>query len=85
MTFQLILFFAFGAVLLGSALAVILVRNPVHAALFLVLSHAPGKLLPTISGWAIERPPSPPRYGPSVAAGGGSMPKSRIVNSGRYS
>ena len=38
MTFNLILFYAFGAVLLGSALAVILVRNPVHAALFLVLS-----------------------------------------------
>ena len=34
----LILFYAFGAVLLASALAVILVRNPVHAALWLVLS-----------------------------------------------
>ncbi len=38
MSFQLLLFYAFGAVLLGSALAVILVRNPVHAALFLVLA-----------------------------------------------
>ena len=38
MTFTLALFYAFGAILLGSALAVILVRNPVHAALFLVLS-----------------------------------------------
>jgi len=38
MGFPLFLFYAFGAVLLGSALAVILVRNPVHAALFLVLS-----------------------------------------------
>jgi NADH-quinone oxidoreductase subunit J len=38
MPFPLILFYLFGAVLLGSALAVILVRNPVHAALFLVLA-----------------------------------------------
>ena len=38
MNFPLILFYAFGFVLLASALAVILVRNPVHAALFLVLS-----------------------------------------------
>ena len=38
MTFSLVLFYLFGAVLLGSALAVILVRNPVHAALFLVLA-----------------------------------------------
>jgi NADH-quinone oxidoreductase subunit J len=38
MTFTLFLFYFFGAVLLASALAVILVRNPVHAALFLVLS-----------------------------------------------
>ena len=38
MSFSLILFYLFGAILLGSALAVILVRNPVHAALFLVLS-----------------------------------------------
>jgi NADH-quinone oxidoreductase subunit J len=38
MTFTLVLFYLFGAVLLGSALAVILVRNPVHAALFLVLA-----------------------------------------------
>ena len=38
MTFTLVLFYLFGAILLGSALAVILVRNPVHAALFLVLA-----------------------------------------------
>ena len=33
-----ILFYAFGAVLLAAAVAVVLVRNPVHAALFLVLA-----------------------------------------------
>ncbi|MBC8022194.1 MAG: NADH-quinone oxidoreductase subunit J [Burkholderiales bacterium] len=38
MTFPLLLFYAFSTVLLGAALAVILVRNPVHAALFLVLA-----------------------------------------------
>jgi len=38
MTLPLILFYAFGFVLLASSLAVILVRNPVHAALFLVLA-----------------------------------------------
>jgi NADH-quinone oxidoreductase subunit J len=38
MAFPLILFYVFGAILLASALAVILVRNPVHAALFLVLA-----------------------------------------------
>jgi NADH-quinone oxidoreductase subunit J len=38
MDFTLVLFYAFGAVLLASGLAVILVRNPVHAALWLVLS-----------------------------------------------
>ena len=38
MTFSLILFYLFGAVLLASALGVVLVRNPVHAALLLVLS-----------------------------------------------
>ena len=38
MNFPLVLFYAFGFILLASALAVILVRNPVHAALFLVLS-----------------------------------------------
>jgi NADH-quinone oxidoreductase subunit J len=38
MGFPLFLFYAFGGVLLASALAVILVRNPVHAALFLVLA-----------------------------------------------
>ena len=34
----LILFYVFGATLLGASLAVILVRNPVHAALWLVLA-----------------------------------------------
>jgi NADH-quinone oxidoreductase subunit J len=38
MNFPLFVFYAFGTVLLASALAVILVRNPVHAALFLVLA-----------------------------------------------
>ncbi len=38
MNFPLVLFFAFGAILLASSVAVVLVRNPVHAALFLVLS-----------------------------------------------
>jgi len=37
MTFELVLFYLFGAILLGAALAMISVRNPVHAALFLVL------------------------------------------------
>ena len=38
MDFPLILFYAFGAVLVASTLAVIMVRTPVHAALFLVLA-----------------------------------------------
>jgi NADH-quinone oxidoreductase subunit J len=38
MTFQLLCFYAFGAVTAAAALAVISVRHPVHAALFLVLS-----------------------------------------------
>ena len=38
MTFSQLLFYLFGAVLLASALGVVLVRNPVHAALLLVLS-----------------------------------------------
>jgi len=38
MDLSLILFYVFGAVLLASTLAVVLVRNPVHAALFLVLA-----------------------------------------------
>jgi NADH-quinone oxidoreductase subunit J len=38
MNFALLLFYFFGAVLVASSLAVILVRNPVHAALFLVLA-----------------------------------------------
>jgi NADH-quinone oxidoreductase subunit J len=38
MDFALVLFYAFGAVMLASSLAVVMVRNPVHAALFLVLA-----------------------------------------------
>ena len=38
MNLPLILFWFYGIVLIGAALAVVLVRNPVHAALFLVLS-----------------------------------------------
>jgi NADH-quinone oxidoreductase subunit J len=38
MDFTLILFYVFGALLLGSSLLVVTVRNPVHAALFLVLA-----------------------------------------------
>ena len=38
MNFALVLFYMFGGVLLASSLAVILVRNPVHAALWLVLA-----------------------------------------------
>src|SRR4051812_43739345 len=38
MDFSLLLFYLFGAVLIGSSLLVITVRNPVHAALFLVLA-----------------------------------------------
>ncbi|HET9471038.1 MAG TPA: NADH-quinone oxidoreductase subunit J [Usitatibacter sp.] len=38
MDLPLILFWFYGSVLLGAALAVVLVRNPVHAALFLVLA-----------------------------------------------
>ena len=38
MEFKLILFYALSAILVGSSLAVITARNPVHAAMFLVLS-----------------------------------------------
>jgi len=38
MTFQLICFYAFAAITVGAALAVVSVRSPVHAALFLVLT-----------------------------------------------
>ncbi|MGF1546493.1 MAG: NADH-quinone oxidoreductase subunit J [Thiotrichales bacterium] len=38
MTFQMILFYAFSVILVGSAVRMITVRNPVHAALFLVLA-----------------------------------------------
>ncbi len=38
MSLELILFYAFGAALVGSAVGVITVRNPVHAALLLVLT-----------------------------------------------
>jgi NADH-quinone oxidoreductase subunit J len=36
--FEAAVFYVFGAILIGSALAVITARNPVHAALFLVLA-----------------------------------------------
>ena len=36
--FEAIVFYAFAAILLGSALCVVTARNPVHAALFLVLA-----------------------------------------------
>ena len=38
MTFSLLLFYLFALVLIGAALAVVSVRNSVHAALFLVLA-----------------------------------------------
>jgi NADH-quinone oxidoreductase subunit J len=38
MNFALVLFYMFGGLLLAASLAVILVRNPVHAALWLVLA-----------------------------------------------
>jgi NADH-quinone oxidoreductase subunit J len=38
MTFQTFIFYFFSAVLIGAAVAVITARNPVHAALFLVLA-----------------------------------------------
>jgi NADH-quinone oxidoreductase subunit J len=38
MDFSLLLFYAFGAVLLAASTCVVMVRNPVHAALFLVLA-----------------------------------------------
>ncbi|MCU0898631.1 MAG: NADH-quinone oxidoreductase subunit J [Burkholderiales bacterium] len=38
MSFELFVFYAFATVLVGSAIAVVTVRNPVHAALFLVLA-----------------------------------------------
>jgi NADH-quinone oxidoreductase subunit J len=38
MDFSLLLFYVFGTALIGSSLLVITVRNPVHAALFLVLA-----------------------------------------------
>ncbi len=38
MAFELFLFYLFAAILVGAALAVVTVRNPVHAALFLVLA-----------------------------------------------
>lgn len=38
MSFELVLFYVFGAILLGAGLALISVRNPVHSALFLVLA-----------------------------------------------
>ena len=38
MEFQTVVFYLFGAIAVAAALGVILVRNPVHAALFLVLA-----------------------------------------------
>lgn len=38
MTFELFIFYVFSAILLGAGVAMISVRNPVHAALFLVLA-----------------------------------------------
>lgn len=38
MEFQTVVFYLFGAIAMAAALGVILVRNPVHAALFLVLA-----------------------------------------------
>ncbi len=38
MAFELIIFYIFSTILVGSALAVITVRNPIYAALFLVLA-----------------------------------------------
>lgn len=38
MSFELFLFYVFGAILLGAGTALISVRNPVHSALFLVLA-----------------------------------------------
>ncbi|HET7729933.1 MAG TPA: NADH-quinone oxidoreductase subunit J [Usitatibacter sp.] len=45
MNLPLILFYGFGAILLASALAVVLMRNPVHAALMLVLSFVTASAL----------------------------------------
>jgi len=38
MSFEIFVFYAFATVLVGAAVAVVTVRNPVHAALFLVLA-----------------------------------------------
>src|SRR6476619_6617875 len=38
MTFPLFIFYVFAAILVGAAVCVITARNPVHAALFLVLA-----------------------------------------------
>jgi NADH-quinone oxidoreductase subunit J len=45
MDIPLTLFYAFGTILLASALGVVLVRNPVHAALLLVLAFVTGAAL----------------------------------------
>ena len=45
-----IFFWVFSATLVGSALAVILARNPVHSVLFLILSFVAAVL--QIMGWA---------------------------------
>ena len=43
--FEAAVFYVFAAILLGSALCVITARNPVHAALFLVLSFFTGSVI----------------------------------------
>src|SRR5690606_4731851 len=40
MTFTTVLFYVFAAILVGAALRVITAKNPVHAALFLVLAFS---------------------------------------------
>jgi len=45
MDFALLLFYAFAFVLLAASLAVVMVRNPVHAALFLVLAFVTASAL----------------------------------------
>jgi len=43
--FELIIFFAYAAVLIGAALGVIVARNPVHSVLFLVLAFVTSAVL----------------------------------------
>ena len=44
-TFQTVVFYVFAAILLFGALRVITARNPVHAALFLVLTFGTASVL----------------------------------------